>query len=231
MAIVRRGESSIGSRRDAARCGAVPSRRRGPQRRRYDAPAPRPEWRNGIRSRLKIGRSQGHEGSIPSSGTTHREDRAMRARRRSRAVGYPTNRLVAVIDDPAEAAAAIAELQAAGFSDRDLDILRGDEGADRMDGTGEVAAGLVGCAGRSTSRSWTSSSISPRTSARCVTGGRSSMVDVHGNEPKAQAVEVVKIPRWSATVDRAGAVPRASATAAPSPHNAKLLTAHLQVTN
>src|SRR6185436_604177 len=29
-----------------------------------------PEWRNGIRSRLKIGRPQGHEGSTPSSGTT-----------------------------------------------------------------------------------------------------------------------------------------------------------------
>ena len=31
---------------------------------------PGPEWRNGIRSRLKIGRPQGHEGSTPSSGTS-----------------------------------------------------------------------------------------------------------------------------------------------------------------
>ena len=44
-----------------------------------------------------------------------------------RAIGYPTNRLLAVIDDPAEAAAAMAELKAAGFADRDLEVLRGEE--------------------------------------------------------------------------------------------------------
>jgi hypothetical protein len=60
-----------------------------------------------------------------------------------RFIGYPTNRLLAVVDDPADAAAAMAELQAAGIATRDLDILRGDEGADRMDGTGSVAGWLA----------------------------------------------------------------------------------------
>ena len=60
-----------------------------------------------------------------------------------RAIGYPTNRLLAVIDDSAEAAAALADLKSAGFADRDLEILRGEEGADRMDGTGEVAGWLA----------------------------------------------------------------------------------------
>ena len=46
-----------------------------------------------------------------------------------RAIGYPTNRLLAVIDDPAEGAAALAELTAVGIATRDLEILRGDEGA------------------------------------------------------------------------------------------------------
>jgi hypothetical protein len=58
-------------------------------------------------------------------------------------IGYPTNRLLAVIDDPADAAAAMAELQAGGIATRDLDILRGDEGADRMDGTGSIAGWLA----------------------------------------------------------------------------------------
>ena len=69
-----------------------------------------------------------------------------------RAIGYPTNRLLAVIDDAPEAAAALADLKEAGFADRDLEILRGDEGADRMDGTGEISGWLGRLGGRSTSR-------------------------------------------------------------------------------
>ena len=46
----------------------------------------------------------------------------------------------------------MADLKAAGFADRDLEILRGEEGADRMDGTGEVSGWLGGCGGRSISR-------------------------------------------------------------------------------
>jgi hypothetical protein len=60
-----------------------------------------------------------------------------------RFIGYPTNRLLAVLDDPVDAAAAMAELQGAGIATRDLDVLRGDEGADRMDGTGNVAGWLA----------------------------------------------------------------------------------------
>ena len=66
----------------------------------------------------------------------------MTAKGPRRSIGYPTNRLMAVIDDPAEAAAAMAELRASGVPTRDLEILRGPEGADRMDGTGDVGRGL-----------------------------------------------------------------------------------------
>ncbi|HEY6014203.1 MAG TPA: hypothetical protein VIU37_09345 [Candidatus Limnocylindrales bacterium] len=55
---------------------------------------------------------------------------------RRRSVGYPTGRLMAVIDDPAAAAGAMAELVAAGIAPDDLELLRGAEGADRVDGTG-----------------------------------------------------------------------------------------------
>jgi hypothetical protein len=59
-----------------------------------------------------------------------------------RAIGYPTNRLLAVLDDPKDAAAAMSELEASGIATVDLELLRGDEGADRMDGTGEVSGWL-----------------------------------------------------------------------------------------
>ncbi len=63
---------------------------------------------------------------------------------RRRAVGYPTGRLMAVIDDPTAAAAALTALRAAGIAVDDLELLRGTEGADRIDGTG----GVSGAGGR-----------------------------------------------------------------------------------
>jgi hypothetical protein len=59
-----------------------------------------------------------------------------------RSIGYPTNRMMAVIDDPTEAAAALAALRSSGIATRDLEILRGPEGADRIDATGNVQGGL-----------------------------------------------------------------------------------------
>ena len=57
---------------------------------------------------------------------------------RSRFIGYPTDSLMAVLPTPESAAAAAAALRAAEIPDRDITILRGDEGADRLDGTGSV---------------------------------------------------------------------------------------------
>ncbi|HEU0236137.1 MAG TPA: hypothetical protein VFR14_06805 [Candidatus Limnocylindrales bacterium] len=53
-------------------------------------------------------------------------------------IGYPTGRLLAVIDDPAVAAAAIDELVAAGVAPDDVQLLTGPDGASRLDGTGAV---------------------------------------------------------------------------------------------
>jgi hypothetical protein len=61
-----------------------------------------------------------------------------RRSRHHRFIGYPTDRMLAVFADPAAAASAVADLRAAGIPDRDLTILRGEEGADRLDGTGAV---------------------------------------------------------------------------------------------
>jgi len=59
-------------------------------------------------------------------------------RRGRRFIGYPTDSLIAVLPDPESAAAAAAALRAAGIQDRDITILRGPEGADRLDVRGAV---------------------------------------------------------------------------------------------
>jgi hypothetical protein len=60
----------------------------------------------------------------------------------ARFIGYPTDHLLAALRDPTDAASAAAELVAIGVPDRDVTVLRGPEGADRLDGTG-AANGLV----------------------------------------------------------------------------------------
>lgn len=59
-----------------------------------------------------------------------------------RFIGYPTDHLLAAFRDPALAAAAAAEVTRAGIASDDVTVLRGDEGADRLDGTG-AANGMV----------------------------------------------------------------------------------------
>lgn len=58
--------------------------------------------------------------------------------RSRRSFAYPTDHLLAVVDDPVTAADAGRALVAAGFPAPDVTVLRGDEGADRLDGLGSV---------------------------------------------------------------------------------------------
>ena len=55
-----------------------------------------------------------------------------------RFIGYPTDSLMAVLPGAESAAAAAAAMRATGIRDRAITILRGEEGADRLDGTGAV---------------------------------------------------------------------------------------------
>lgn len=54
----------------------------------------------------------------------------------ARFIGYPRNHLLAAFRDPAAAAAAADEIIGAGIQAGDVTMLRGKEGADRLDGTG-----------------------------------------------------------------------------------------------
>ncbi len=56
----------------------------------------------------------------------------------ARFIGYPVDRMLAAFSDPARAAEAAAGLRAIGLADRHITMLRGDEGAARLDGSGEV---------------------------------------------------------------------------------------------
>jgi hypothetical protein len=107
-------------------------------------------------------------------------------------IGYPTNRLLAVIDDATDAAAAMAELQASGIATRDLEILRGEEGADRMDGTGEVS-GWLGRLRRAFDFTLMDQLVDFAAYERALRDGRAVvMVHVHGDAPKAKAREILK---------------------------------------
>jgi hypothetical protein len=58
-------------------------------------------------------------------------------RRRERALTYPTDHLLAVIDDPAAADAAVAALRSGlGLPPGDVTLLAGDAAAERIDGLG-----------------------------------------------------------------------------------------------
>jgi hypothetical protein len=110
----------------------------------------------------------------------------------SRAIGYPTNRLVAVIDDQAEAAAAMSELTASGIRAQDLDLLRGEEGADRVDGTGAVS-GWLGRLRRAFDFTLMDQLVDFAAYERALRDGRAVvMVHVHGDKPKADAHAILK---------------------------------------
>ncbi|MDQ3802550.1 MAG: hypothetical protein M3416_01670 [Acidobacteriota bacterium] len=50
---------------------------------------------------------------------------------------YPTNKVVGIVDDPGDAKAALRDLRAAGFTVDEIEVLTGEEGAHRIDMTGE----------------------------------------------------------------------------------------------
>ena len=109
-----------------------------------------------------------------------------------RFIGYPTDRMLAVFDDPTRAASAAAELIAAGIASADVSILRGEEGARQLDGTG-AAHGLVGRLRRVTSftvmdqlpdMAWYEGAVRR--------GGAVVMVRVRGDDRKAAVLDALR---------------------------------------
>jgi len=112
--------------------------------------------------------------------------------RTSRFIGYPTDSLLGVLPDPEHAAAAAAALKASGIGDKDITVLRGDEGASRFDPTGAVH-GLFARLRRLVSfavmdqlpdMAWYDAAIR---SGQAVV-----MVRIRGDERKAEAIETLR---------------------------------------
>jgi hypothetical protein len=57
-------------------------------------------------------------------------------------IGYPTNRLLAVFDDPSQAHEAVADLQRRGVQASDLTLLQGPEGIEQLRNLGTSPTGL-----------------------------------------------------------------------------------------
>jgi hypothetical protein len=55
----------------------------------------------------------------------------------------PFNKVIGIIDDPADAGAAIRDLRAAGFAADEIELLAGEAGARRIDATPEGGEALV----------------------------------------------------------------------------------------
>jgi hypothetical protein len=117
--------------------------------------------------------------------TTHR-------RRPARFIGYPIDSLLAVVADGEGAARVAAALKAAGIADRDITVLRGEEGASRFDPTGAVH-GLIARLRRIVSftvmdqlpdMAWYDAAIRA--------GGAVVMARVRGDARKAEAIRIMR---------------------------------------
>ena len=115
-----------------------------------------------------------------------------RGRHPARFIGYPTDSLLAVLPDAENAAQAAAAVNAAGIPDRDITVLRGDEGASRFDPTGAVH-GLVARLRRIVSftvmdqlpdMAWYDAAI--RAGQVVV------MLRVRGDDPKAKTIRILR---------------------------------------
>ena len=109
-----------------------------------------------------------------------------------RFIGYPTDHLLGAFRDPAEAAAASAEIVALGIPAGDVTVLQGDEGARRLDGTG-AANGLLARARRLVSFTIMDQLPDMAMYERAVRdGGAVVMVRVRGDEAKAAVADVMR---------------------------------------
>jgi len=109
-----------------------------------------------------------------------------------RFIGYPTDHLLAAFRDPTAAAATAAELMTAGMRAPEVTILRGDEGAARLDGTGSTN-GLIARLRRAASFTMMDQLPDMAMYERSVRdGGAVVMVRVRGDQRKAVVIDAVR---------------------------------------
>jgi len=109
-----------------------------------------------------------------------------------RFIGYPTDHLLAAFRDPEDAIAGATALGASGVPADDITVLRGDDGADRLDGTG-AAHGLSTRLRRLVSFTLMDQLPDMAWYERAVRdGGAVVMVRVRGDAAKAAVVDLMR---------------------------------------
>ena len=107
-------------------------------------------------------------------------------------IGYPFDRMLAAFHDPAQAAAAAAAVRASGIPDRDIAILRGTEGAERLDGSGK-ANGAVARLRRAVDFTMMDQLVDFAHYEDAVrAGGATVMVKVRGDDRKSAVVSALE---------------------------------------
>jgi hypothetical protein len=110
----------------------------------------------------------------------------------SRFIGYPTDHLLAAFRDPMAAAQAARDLVAAGIETGYVTVLRGEEGADRLDGTGS-ANGVLARARRLVSFTMMDQLPDMAMYERAVRdGGAVVMVRVRGQQRTAVVTDILR---------------------------------------
>lgn len=116
----------------------------------------------------------------------------MLRRERGRFIGYPTDHVLVAFRDPTRASEAAAELVAAGIAADRVTILRGEEGADRLDGTGS-ANGILARARRLVSFTLMDQLPDMAMYERAVRdGGAVVMVRVRGDQRTAVVADILR---------------------------------------
>ena len=109
-----------------------------------------------------------------------------------RFIGYPTDHMLAAFADPVAAVPAVAELHDGGIPDKAITLLRGPEGANRLDGTG-AANGPLARLRRLVSFTVMDQLVDMAMYERAVLdGGAVVMVRVRGDGRKAAALDVLR---------------------------------------
>jgi hypothetical protein len=91
----------------------------------------KPNQRNPRRSECEEVKRKGVETQGPVS-----EQAANDKNKTSDFIAYPTNKVVGFIDDLGDAQAALSDLRASGFAADEIEVLVGEEGAQRIDVNG-----------------------------------------------------------------------------------------------
>ncbi len=86
---------------------------------------------------MPIDRHRQRVGTLPSRPAIKPIKSRPETKGKSDFIPYPTNKVVGIIDDVADARAALHDLQEAGFTARQIRVLTGEEGAHRIDPRGD----------------------------------------------------------------------------------------------